>query len=187
MSFQTLYIGISPFNGPSIYNIIPMIELIYGVWFIKGGMFQYAKALEKRFIELGGQIVYQAEVQEIAVSDQKHVTGLKINEEFKTADAVVANADFPYTMTNLLGVADKAKGKYKQEKIEKMDYSMSCFLLYLGVDKKYDELRLHTIKMARALMSRLWTGFFGTERYRTLKIFQNPDFSLKRRDFWVCL
>ena len=75
MSFQTLYIGISPFNGPSIYNIIPMIELIYGVWFIKGGMFQYAKALEKRFIELGGQIVYQAEVQEIAVSDQKLVRG----------------------------------------------------------------------------------------------------------------
>ncbi|TVV27197.1 hypothetical protein [Weissella cibaria] len=38
-----------------------------------------------------------------------------------------------------------------------------------------------------ALMSRLWTGFFGTERYRTPKIFQNPDFSLKRRDFWVFL
>ena len=36
-----------------------------------------------------------------------------------------------------------------------------------------------------ALMSRLWTGFLGTERYRTIKIFQNPDFSLKRRDFWV--
>ncbi|MBJ7693278.1 ATP-binding cassette domain-containing protein, partial [Weissella confusa] len=35
------------------------------------------------------------------------------------------------------------------------------------------------------LMSRLWTGFFGTERCRTPKIFQNPDFSLKRRDFWV--
>ena len=36
-------------------------------------------------------------------------------------------------------------------------------------------------------MSRLWTGFFGTERCRTPKIFQNPDFSLKRRDFWVFL
>ncbi|QIE78851.1 hypothetical protein [Weissella confusa] len=39
----------------------------------------------------------------------------------------------------------------------------------------------------KALMSRLWTGFFGTGRYRTPKIFQNPDFSLKRRDFWVFL
>ena len=39
----------------------------------------------------------------------------------------------------------------------------------------------------RALMSRLWTGFFGTERCRTPKNFQNPDFSLKWRDFWVFL
>ncbi|TGE73215.1 hypothetical protein [Weissella confusa] len=38
-----------------------------------------------------------------------------------------------------------------------------------------------------ALMSRLWTGFFGTERCRTPKIFQNPDFSLKRRHFSVFL
>ena len=36
-----------------------------------------------------------------------------------------------------------------------------------------------------ALMSRLWTGFFGTESCRTPKNFQNPDFSLKWRDFWV--
>lgn len=38
MGFQTLYIGVSPENGPSLYNIIPMIELLYGVWFIEGGM-----------------------------------------------------------------------------------------------------------------------------------------------------
>ncbi|WP_258088939.1 hypothetical protein [Weissella fangxianensis] len=43
------------------------------------------------------------------------------------------------------------------------------------------------LKELAALMSRLWTGFFGTESCRTTKIFQNPDFSLKRRDFWVFL
>ncbi|WP_424572023.1 hypothetical protein ACOV5J_03865 [Weissella soli] len=58
---------------------------------------------------------------------------------------------------------------------------------------KYDRLQLFfdekgpTKTIKPALMSRLWTGFFGTERYRTPKIFQNPDFSLKRRDFWVFL
>ena len=31
LSFQTLYIGVSPKKGPSLYNIIPMIELLYGV------------------------------------------------------------------------------------------------------------------------------------------------------------
>ncbi|UYY89365.1 hypothetical protein [Weissella confusa] len=51
----------------------------------------------------------------------------------------------------------------------------------------FEDLLEIPVKGNMALMSRLWTGFFGTERYRTPKIFQNPDFSLKRRDFWVFL
>ena len=42
LAFQTLYIGISPYEGPSLYMIIPMIELLYGVWFMKGGMYAMA-------------------------------------------------------------------------------------------------------------------------------------------------
>ncbi|MHC8518100.1 hypothetical protein [Weissella confusa] len=34
-----------------------------------------------------------------------------------------------------------------------------------------------------ALMSRLWTGFFGTERCRTPKIFSKPGFQLKKASF----
>ncbi|MBD1501376.1 glycosyltransferase family 2 protein, partial [Weissella cibaria] len=49
-----------------------------------------------------------------------------------------------------------------------------------------DKIRDNGITFPKlALMSRLWTGFFGTERCRTPKIFQNPDFSLKRRHFSV--
>lgn len=148
MSFQTLYIGISPFSGPSIYNIIPMIELVYGVWYIQGGMFEYAKALEKRFIELGGHIHFNSEVQHINVSNHQHVTGLQIHDETISTDAVVANADFPYTMSELIAREDNLRGRYTPQKIQKLDYSMSCFLLYLGIDKQYDGKQLHTIKMA---------------------------------------
>jgi len=68
-------------------------------------------------------------------------------------------------------------------------------ILVVSIDTAYkigqliiDHRHLLTIKpvtslIIRALMSRLWTGFFGTESCRTPKIFQNPDFSLKRRDF----
>ncbi|MDF7637151.1 phytoene desaturase family protein [Leuconostocaceae bacterium ESL0958] len=147
LSFQTLYIGISPFSGPSIYNIIPMIELLYGVWFIKGGMYEYAKALTRLFEELGGKIVYQAQVDKIETAN-RHVTGLRINGSLEQSDAVVTNADFPYAMTDLLVASEADKGKYKQRKVDQLDYSMSCFLLYLGVDRQYQELNLHTIKMA---------------------------------------
>lgn len=37
-AFQTFYIGIDPKQGPSIYSIIPMIEMVHGVHYIKGGM-----------------------------------------------------------------------------------------------------------------------------------------------------
>lgn len=64
--------------------------------------------------------------------------------------------------------------------------------LFASDDTKFDRLdpilNNDTILILfgdRALMSRLWTGFFGTESCRTPKIFQNPDFTLKRRDFWV--
>ncbi|MBJ7657942.1 DUF2207 domain-containing protein, partial [Weissella confusa] len=57
-----------------------------------------------------------------------------------------------------------------------------------GLEQKRDgdvtQFRVH-YPVKTALMSRLWTVFFGTESCRTPKIFQNPDFTLKRRDFWV--
>ena len=34
LAFQTLYIGIDPKRSPSLYSIIPMIELMFGVHFI---------------------------------------------------------------------------------------------------------------------------------------------------------
>ncbi|HDK7569225.1 TPA: FAD-dependent oxidoreductase [Staphylococcus aureus] len=45
LAFQTLYIGIDPKRGPSLYSIIPMIEMMFGVHFIKGGMYGMAQGL----------------------------------------------------------------------------------------------------------------------------------------------
>ena len=52
----------------------------------------------------------------------------------------------PHAMTNL---ADKGKRKkYTDEKINKMKYSCSTFMLYLGLDKVYDHLEHHNIFFA---------------------------------------
>ncbi|MBJ7689267.1 phytoene desaturase [Weissella confusa] len=148
LAFQTLYIGISPFNGPSIYNIIPMIELTSGVWFIQGGMFQYAAALEKRFLELGGVIRYDTEVTEIVVDTDNSAIGVQTTAGFHESQAVVANSDFPYTVENLINIPEKRLGKYTKKRIKQLDYSMSCYILYLGVNKNFSELGLHTIRMS---------------------------------------
>ncbi len=147
LAFQTLYIGISPYQGPSLYTIIPMIELFYGVYFMKGGMYTLAQALERLFKEMGGKIYCDTEVQEILI-ENKEAVGIRVNGERILADVVVCGADFPYAMKHLLP-NEKDRGKYTDQKIEKMEYSCSCFLLYLGLDKKYDVEALHSIHFAK--------------------------------------
>ena len=41
-----LYIGIDPKRGPSLYSIIPMVEMMFGVHFIKG-MYGLTRGLVK--------------------------------------------------------------------------------------------------------------------------------------------
>lgn len=147
LAFQTLYIGISPYNGPSIYTIIPMIEMLYGIWFIKGGMYGMATAMERLFLELGGKITLNTAVDHILITNKK-AHGVMVNGQQQLADYVVCNADFPYAMKNL--VTDiPSKGKYTDAKIEKMQYSCSCFMMYLGIDRKLDMLDLHNIVFAK--------------------------------------
>src|SRR5699024_8743318 len=62
LAFQTLYIGIDPKRSPSLYSIIPMIELMFGVHFIKGGMYSFVNALEQLNRELCTQIYTNSSV-----------------------------------------------------------------------------------------------------------------------------
>ncbi len=146
LSFQTLYIGISPYNGPSIYNIIPLIEMLYGVWFMKGGMYSLVEGMEKVFKELGGTIHTDSNVDEILIENEK-ATGIRIGEKEIKSDVVLCNADFPYAMKNLI-IKEKNRRKYTDKKVDKMDYSCSCLLFYLGIDHKLDQFDLHNILFA---------------------------------------
>ncbi|GGJ84715.1 dehydrosqualene desaturase [Lentibacillus kapialis] len=138
ISFQTLYIGVSPYSGPSLYTMIPMIEFLYGVWFIKGGMHTMAKAMEKLFLELGGDIHYNTNVEEICIENGQ-ATGVHANGKKEASDFIMCNADFPFAMKHLVKKTE-AKGKYTDKKIDNMKYSCSCFLLYLGMNRKYEEI-----------------------------------------------
>lgn len=158
LSFQTLYVGISPFTGPSIYTIIPMIELLYGIWYIKGGMYQMAKGMEQRFLELGGVIHFNQNVQEIIIKD-KVAKGIIVDGKAVYSDVILSNVDFPWTMKHL--IKDKNhKGKYQDKKIDRMQYSSSAMIMYLGLSKKYPTT-VHQIHFARDFKKNIEDLFEG--------------------------
>jgi phytoene desaturase len=145
LSFQTLYIGVSPFVGPSIYTIIPMIELLYGIWYIKGGMYAMAQAMEKRFLELGGHIRLNTSVDEVLI-DKDQAVGVRMNQEKLQADGVLVNADFPWAVNQLIPKANR--GRFHPKKLEKMQYSSSSFIMYFGLKKKFPTT-VHQIRYAK--------------------------------------
>jgi phytoene desaturase len=68
-----MYIGVDPFKESNLYTLIPTVSKLYGIWYIKGGMYAYIKALEKLIYELGGKIKRNTEVDEILIENYKNI------------------------------------------------------------------------------------------------------------------
>ncbi len=141
-SFHPLFIGGSPFRTPAVYQMIPYLEKIGGVWFSKGGMYSLVQAFERVFQEIGGTIQIDAEVQEIKIKDQR-VAGVVVNDQLYEVDGIVSNADFYHTYADL--VKPEYRKKWRSSKLNRVAFSMSAYLLYLGVRKTYPKLLHHTL------------------------------------------
>lgn len=141
-SFHPLFLGGNPFRSPSIYAMIPYLEAAQGVWFARGGMYALVRALERLFRDLGGELYTGAEVSEILVEDRR-AAAIRVDGMVHPADVVVSNADIAHTYRDLIpGVR---RTRWTDRRLGRMHYSMSCFVLYLGVRRRYPQLAHHTL------------------------------------------
>nr|BCX01834.1 MAG: phytoene dehydrogenase [Bacteroidota bacterium] len=139
-SFHPLFIGGNPFRAPAVYQMIPYLEKVGGVWYAPGGMHAVVQALARLFAELGGQLLLGLEVEEILVRHRRAV-GVRAGGEVFAADAVVSNADFLHTYGQL--IAPEHRRHWSSKRLRRVRYSMSAVLLYLGVRRQYPEQLLH--------------------------------------------
>lgn len=142
-SFHSLLVGGNPFDTSSIYTLIHFLERKWGVYFPKGGTGALVSAMVKLFEELGGKIVLNAEVDHI-IENNSVVSGLKLkNQNFFQLDFVVSNADVMHTYSNLL--KESPVVTKERNRLKKMRYSMSLFLIYFGTKKQYPDMAHHTV------------------------------------------
>ena len=141
-SFHPLFIGGNPFRAPAVYLMIPYLEKTGGVWFCRGGMYNLVRALKDVFKRLGGIIETDTEVEQIVIENHK-AKGVMAKGQFYETDGVISNADLVHTYGEL--IKSKHRRKWSNKKLEKTQYSMGAFLLYLGVRKKYRRLAHHTL------------------------------------------
>lgn len=142
MSFQTKYLGMSPFNCPSLFTMLAFLEYEYGIFHPIGGLGSVSERMASIAKDLGVTFKMNEAVESV-IMDGKTIKGVRTaNGEFM-ADKVVMNADFANGMTQLF--PDKVRKKWSNKKIDKKKYSCSTFMLYLGIDKTYEELPHHQI------------------------------------------
>ena len=170
LDYLAFYVGISPYEGPSIYTLIPVTSQLYGLWHLKGGMYAYVKALEKAITQLGGIIKTDFCVSEILVSNGRAIGIKSTDHETILGDIIISDADFPYTMATLIK-SDAHKPKYTDAKLAKLKYSCSTFILYLGVRKKYPQLSVHNLYLDVDFKENIDAAFTG-------KLPTNPSFYL---------
>jgi phytoene desaturase len=145
-TFQAKYIGMSPWEAPGTFSIISFIEHGGGVYHVIGGLNMLSQAMSKCIIEDGGKINLNTEVKKIIVENNTAIGVELLNGSKEYADIVVINADFANAMTKIVPQEDRIK--YTNDKLKKMKYSCSTFMLYLGLDKLYDNINHHNIFFA---------------------------------------
>ena len=151
LSFQSKYLGMSPFDCPGLFSILPFIEYEYGIWHPRGGCNALVRAMADAFEGLGGRIELSDPVEGIDF-DGRRARGLRTRSGTHGYDEVVINADATWAMKNLIPAG--LRKKWSDQKIESKRYSCSTFMLYLGLEGDVD-LPHHTIYTSKRYQENL--------------------------------
>lgn len=136
MTFQSKYLGMSPWNCPAAFTILSYIEHSGGIFHPIGGLNKISEAMARILKEEGASIHLSSPVKEVIVEKGK-AKGIFLENGGKImADYVIINADFAHAMTHI--VKEENRKKYTNKDLSRRDYSCSTFMLYLGLDKEYD-------------------------------------------------
>ena len=127
-SFHSLFIGGDPFRVPAVYGALVYLQILDGAWYAEGGVYALVESLARTLDVRCGEPVERIQTSGGRVSGVRMAGG-----EFIRADAVVSNTDVLATH-ELLG---------RRAPVRRLRPTMSCFLLYLGTDRAFEEQLLH--------------------------------------------
>ena len=145
-AFQSKYLGMSPAACPGLFSILSFLEYEYGVHHPIGGCAAVPLAMSRVLGEMNVPIHLDEEVKEVLFEGTKAV-GIRTNEGEYRAQAVVINGDFSDAMRRM--VPDHIRRRWTDKKIAGKKFSCSTFMMYLGIDGRFDHLQHHNIYLAK--------------------------------------
>ena len=128
-SLVAFFLGATPFNTPSVYNLLNYTELEHdGYWNVKGGMYKIVEGIMGLLDKKGVKMIYNTEIMSVQHSAGKMVSVTDANGQVYRADLFVINADAAWFRGKFLN-----RAKFTEEKLDKMEWTLAPFTIYLGV------------------------------------------------------
>jgi phytoene desaturase len=162
-SFHPLLVGGNPLDTSCIYTLIHWIERKWGVFFPEGGTGALVRGLVRLFHDLGGELRLDTPVDRIELQSTGHAAKHVLHAAGThpdVFDVVVSNADVHHTYARLYRGLDAARRR--QQRLERMSWSMSLFVLYFGTNRRYPHLAHHTILFGPRFKGLLRDIFHGS-------------------------
>ena len=148
LAYFIKYVGSSANDSPGFMNLMPNIQLEFGLWYVRGGMYQFARAFERRLEELGVDIRLGAEVTRIEQNGGR-VTGVRVrtrheSEQVLDARYVVSNMEVIPASERLLQQTPR-----QLKRLSRFEPACSGIVLHLGLDRVYPQLAHHNFFYSR--------------------------------------
>jgi 1-acyl-sn-glycerol-3-phosphate acyltransferase len=136
----TQYVGSAPDASPAVLCGIAHMQTSEGVWYPVGGTGAIPRALNRLASELGVEVRTDTSVRRILQATGGGVRGVETEAgEHVPLDAVVSNSDAVRTHRELL----EGKPARRFERRRRYEPACSGVVLYLGLDRPYDQLLHH--------------------------------------------
>ncbi len=138
IEFFIKYVGSSAYDAPAVLNMMQYGQFSLGLWYVKDGMYNLARALHKLIDELGIKIILNSEIKSLNKKDKKIISAVTEKGETINGDIFVSNMEVIPAYSDMIGESSHFLRAYN-----KFEPACSGLVLHLGVKKKYEQLAHH--------------------------------------------
>lgn len=162
LSFQDLYIGLSPSEAPAVFSLLQALEFDQGIYYPVGGFTQITSALERIATESGVNIHREYTVQDLVCSKStKEIESMVVvnrygKQEVTAADVFIINQDAPAAESSMV------PPEYSDKRIIESRPSCGVVSLSFGFNATLSPLQHHNV-------------FFSSEYERSWDAVSNPE------------
>jgi diapolycopene oxygenase len=136
------YVGSSAYDAPAFMNLMPAIQLEFGLWYVQGGLYKLAQAFNRRLEETKVRVHLNTRVVGINKDDER-VTG--VHGQRQDGSTFTLSADYVISNMEVIPANEQLLREPKRvlKRLARFEPSCSGIVLHLGLNRIFPQLAHH--------------------------------------------